>query len=202
MQDLGQEQNQSTQQEQRSPGGYIKLVHPQEEPESWTSSDGIKFVDFPKKWTSLGDARLELTRTNFEPYNPNEKAILVTDKGLQEITEGDALGRGLYDVKIHINHPIAKFRGSEFFAGVSIDGETDLIQGQFYNSSEDEEDYSKERSDQKLQMAGTELWDLTFEKDGKKICLYVPYESTEERRFVEDLYFRFTVAHPPREGKI
>lgn len=52
---------------------------------------------------------------------------------------------------------------------------------------------------------GTTLWAAhwTLPEDlgeGTPYDLYVSYDTPEDRQFLEDLFFRFSVAHPPQGG--
>lgn len=187
-------------QEQRSPGGYI---HPIEKGDmaEFSIHRLTNSVMFSEKFiASMGTVAIYLLR-DLSPSAPNviwRPGFYLSSNGIGEISRDDAQDKGLYELLIIVKNPVAKFREGQFFVHLSLDGQTDIVTGEFLNESQHHEKYNHRKLEN-----GTDLinqsWRPNGESDFHLSALYIPY-SPDDRKFLEDLYFRFSVVYPPEQG--
>lgn len=185
--------------EQRSPGGYIHLVQEGDPTETYTE-DNFDYIIFPKKrMGNIGDVKLCLRKDN-NREDLGRKNLLLSGSGMKEISLQDIQEQGYYLLEPGLENPDVRFRGSQFFLHVSLDGQTDLIKGQFYNDSEYTEVARVGLRQDHTPVEGTNFIWVDWDPDEPDSDLYISYSSPEDRKFLQDLYFRFSVAHPPQGG--
>lgn len=191
-------------QEQRLPSGYIHLVKATDIPESYFF-EGDHRIKFSKK--RVGDiGNVELLLAKDVRPSPNvfySPEFYLSSRGIERISHEEAKRNGLYGLNLFIKNSVARFRGSEFFANVSMDGQTDMAVCKFRNESEIFEGPGRLPHDPPIEQ-GTSLTSAGW-RQAEDQAFIVPSGlnisfGLEDRIFLEDLYFKFIVAHPLQKG--
>jgi hypothetical protein len=181
-------------QEQRSAGGYIHLVDENYEWKTHQDED-FDYIDLPNKPVGqIGTATFYLSRDKNRPDDKAGSGLYLMSTGLEKISRQEAYDNGLYSLGIALENPNVRFRGSDFSVHISLDGQTDTATGGLENATEWHEKRSgKIEKTTSLDIPG---WTTNNVENLFAWVLYV----RPDRKFLEDLYFRISVSHPPQGG--
>ncbi len=190
-------------QEQRSSGGYIHLVCDNDQAEKITE-DGFEHIIFSAKSVGhVGQANVSLTRDIVPTESSEAVDLYLSANGITQISRVEATDLRLYRLRVSLDNRSARFRGSSFSVHISIDGQEELIEGALENESEGIEKFKEYKGDIggiKGSNFTTVCWRTS--QNIKAFSLFVSYdpENPEDRRFLQDLYFKFSVVHPSQGG--
>ncbi len=175
--------------------GYFHLVEPTDAPNTKSERDKMT-VDFPDKFIGLGNSVIGLRLERPGDYLCLGR--LITQEGLTPIEGTVALSQGLFQLGIRWSSPTIPGAANErTFICLSLDAQTDLLKNT-------DSKYINDNGQMKSEDLRQALTDINYSEDpiddGKFSSLWVAYGNLEDRRFLEDLYFRVLVINPkPRE---
>ena len=182
-------------QEQRSPGGYVRLAQKDDRPKIF-SEDEFDNIVFPKKNVPhVGSICLRLVREQVNDGVEGDVWILCP-QGLEKSSYQQVYQRRFYYVAIDLENPDIRFRESQFSVRLSLNGQDELVECDLENDIEEVEKHNKSiltGSD----FSGSSWKTSDMNSSTRALLLYV----SGDRKFLEDLYFRIIVAHPPQGGR-
>lgn len=120
---------------------YLPLVDKNDMPEIIEAPPEMEFRLYPtKKVSTLGMARVALTR-KFDPNDYGPLPAYTLSNGIPKvISYEDAVEKGLYELNIEIDNPLARFRKIDAYIKLSVDGVSDALIATIDNLSEFNDD--------------------------------------------------------------